>query len=435
MVKEIKSTKKRKTKPKEEKVQEAVATEVPEEEGDEDGDGETEVAPAEETTIEDQVGEVLSNIPTFATVNVGALRNAMQLLSPVVPKKPTIKALSNVLLQDGRLMATNMEVAVAIDIPEAEGSCLLPISSVLGLIKYVPSHELLTIEQGGTQLKLSWNGGSASYTTDKIEDYPQLPEVKKDVVCTVEGDILVTALSEMTTYCATDTQRPVLAGVALTMGDSVDLAAGDGYRAACKTLRITIPPGEDIKAVIIPAATIGLLQTLWEKGPRAVGKADSLVEMLTSKGKLDLAFGKNHFSVRFGSVVMVSQLIGGTAVDFKKLIPQDPPMEIRIFAPDLELAINRVKKAAGSNIVRLAWQEGSMEVSAINSDNDKINVSMPIHGNGDSGRVAIDLNYLLAYLKGKTGLVTMGVKDESSVVTFRYPSSPDVAMMPMKAQW
>jgi len=394
--------------------------------------GEEVVSAEEISTIESQVEEVLSNIPTTSTVKVGALRNAMQLLAPVVPKKPAIKAVSNVLFQDGRLMATNMEVAVAIDIPEADGVCLLPFRSVLELIKYVPGQETITIEQSGTDLKLSWDGGSASYTTDKIEDYPRLPEVKKDVVQTVEGDILVTALSEMTTYCATDNKRPVLSGVALTMGDTVDLAAGDGYRAACKTLPIAIPPGDDLKVVIIPAATIDILQYLWAKGPRSVGNADSLVEMLTSKGKLDLAFGKNHFSVRFGSVVMVSQLIGGKPPDFKQLIPLDPPVELRIFAPDLELAINRVKRAAGSNIVRFVWQEGSMEVSAMNSDSDRINATMPVHANGGSGRVAIDLNYMLAYLKGKTGLVTMGVKDESSIVTFRYSSSPIVAMMPMK---
>ena len=51
------------------------------------------------------------------------------------------------------------------------------------------------------------------------------------------------------------------------------------------------------------------------------------------------------------------------------------------------------------------------------------------------GRIAINLRYLLSYLQGKDGLVTMESSGGQSPVLFRYGGSPVVMIMPMLAKW
>ncbi|MBI4215899.1 MAG: hypothetical protein HY687_00670 [Chloroflexi bacterium] len=110
-------------------------------------------------------------------VQVKRLRSILDLLEPVVPKKPTLPVLTNILLKDGRALANNLEVAVALELPEAEGQCLLPSRPAAELLKRVPGDETLSLEQKGKTLHLAWPGGRASYETPEPKDYPPFPEV------------------------------------------------------------------------------------------------------------------------------------------------------------------------------------------------------------------------------------------------------------------
>jgi len=49
--------------------------------------------------------------------------------------------------------------------------------------------------------------------------------------------------------------------------------------------------------------------------------------------------------------------------------------------------------------------------------------------------VGLNAKYLLDYLKGKEGIVTITVTEEKSPVGFRYQAGPTVLIMPMFVQW
>lgn len=40
----------------------------------------------------------------------------MELLGPAVPKKPAVKALEGILLKDGKAIATDLDVTIAVDL-------------------------------------------------------------------------------------------------------------------------------------------------------------------------------------------------------------------------------------------------------------------------------------------------------------------------------
>ncbi len=366
-------------------------------------------------------------------MRVHRLREALRLLQPVVPKTTSIPVIKNVLLRDGQAIANDLETMVILELPEAEGEYLIPHRSAQELLKYVPGDELLSIEQPKKSIEFSWEGGKASFDAADPKEYPPLPKVKERAKGSVDGDRLVPALRSVVDYCSTDTSRPVLSGIGLSLGETIEVAAGDGFRMAYQLLPISFPAEEK---VIIPAHSVRVLGELWDKIPPAVPPADSLISQVMAKRQIELALG-NGLMARFGRVTLFSTLIQGTAPNFSQLIPKEPPLKVRVFAPELERAARRCAEVArdGKSIVRLSWTETAMTVSAKGEEKGRVEAQVPVQTEGGPGKIAVNVSYLLGYLKGKEGLLTIGAKGAQDPLLFRHGTSPLVVMMPMFVQW
>ncbi len=168
-------------------------------------------------------------------VKVQKLREGMQLLEQVVPKKTSLPVLRNVLLKDGKAIAGDLEAFVFIDLPEADLECLIPHKPVMQLLKYVPGNEMLTIE-ANEEITFSWADGKASYPLVKPDGYPLPPELEVLTEGTLDGNTLIAALTSISGYCAKDDGRPVLKGAIIFPGETLDIAAGDGFRMAYLTI-------------------------------------------------------------------------------------------------------------------------------------------------------------------------------------------------------
>jgi DNA polymerase III sliding clamp (beta) subunit (PCNA family) len=349
----------------------------------------------------------------------------------------TFPVLSNILLRDGKATATDMETAVTVDLPEVAGECLLPFDRVTRLLKYVNGNDELKIEPGKRTVTLSWSEGKATLETESIEDYPQIPQMEPVLRCSVLGDMLVPSLLSMLDYCATDSSRPVLAGVSLFLGEPLEIAAGDGYRMAYKTLSLPLAATEGIKTVVIPSKAVVTLGHVWSKAPRPQITEGSIADLVATKGKIELEISPTLLRAQFGVVSLLVRTVAGTPPSFKQLIPADPPHSVQFYAPDFEVSLRRLMGTAkeGNGAVRMAWADGSMALSTEDRGSSHIEVSMPAQALNGSGRIAINMRYLQEYVKGKSGLVTMGVTTVSGPALFRHGSSPLVVIMPMNVSW
>ena len=368
-------------------------------------------------------------------VKVANLREALDILKPVVPKKSKLQVLENVLVRDGEAVATNLESTVILDLPEAQEACLLPFDPVLKLLKYVPGNERVVIERKRGRLNLTWAGGSASYEATDPADYPPVPQFEPRLEGLLDGDSLMPALSSIADYCATDEARPVLCGVTLYLGETLELAAGDGFRMAYQDLPIAFPGKERI---VIPSRSVQLLGHLWKAVPRTATPADSLVAAITAKRMLELALDGDLLKARAGCVTMITKLITGSPPEWQQLlIRETPPIRVHVLAPDLERAVRRIRQVAedSKGIVRLVFEEPILTVSA-EADKQRVEATVTVvTSQGGPGKVAVDVKYLLDYLQGKEGVVTIGIKDTSSPVSFQRRESPLVIVMPMNVRW
>jgi len=371
-------------------------------------------------------------------VRVQKLREVMKLLEPAIPRKTALPVLHNVLLKDGMAVAGNLEIFVLIDLPEADIECLIPHKPVMQLLKYVPGNETLTIE-ANKEITFSWDGGKSSYPRVKPEEYPPTPELTVKTEGILDGNTLIAALTSISEYCSAEEARPVLTGVAVFPGEKLDVAAGDGFRMAYQTLSESFPIEQPL---IIPSMAVRILNSLWQHTKPDVALGNSLVELVMNKRQVDVALvgAKNSeadiLRVCFSGVTALVKLIQGNPPNFKQLIPKDIPTKVKFFPGDLERAIKRLSAIAkeGSGIVRLAWTNDTMTVSASSEEVGKVEGTLPVQADNPD-KVAINVEYLLEYLDGKEGMITMGVTGGTSPVVFHHRASPLVMVMPMNVQW
>ena len=371
-------------------------------------------------------------------IKVSKLKEVMDLMKPVVPKKPTVKSVACLSLGNGKAVATDLETMVTANLPEAKEPMLLPYTSIAEMLKYVPGNETLKVEEKSKKIYLSWNGGNASYPTEDFRDFPIMPEMPVRAEGQIDGDILVAAMLAALSYTATDTTRPVLSGVTLVLGNPIEVAAGDGFRMSHQVLGLSFPLEEKI---IVPAHGVAVLDHVFAKTPRtSPTTADSLIKVVTAKRQLRVALiGDNKLKLDFGTTAsVVINLIVGKPPEWLALIPKgEPVLQSQIFAPQLEAAAKRVRTIAkdGSDIVRLEFADGKLKVSA-KGDDQEISADMDtLHTQGEPGRTALNQKYLLGYLSGKQGIVIFSKYTDTGPVVFEYQKSPRVLIMPMAVQW
>jgi DNA polymerase III sliding clamp (beta) subunit (PCNA family) len=373
-------------------------------------------------------------------IRVTKLQEVIDLLKPAIAKKATLKTITYMYLGEGKAVATDLETMVIVNLPEAKEPMLLPYSAVSSMLKFVPGMKMLKIELKGKAVSLSWEGGSASYPTEDVADYPIMPELAVKAEAMIDGDTLIAAMQAALPYVATDESRPVLSGITLVLGAPVEVAAGDGFRASLQALGLTFPMETK---VIVPSHNVAILEHVFKKTPRtppASSTAMSLVQVVTAKRNLRMSLiGENKLRLDFGTnASVVMNLIVGDPPQWLSLVPQgEPIMQSHLFAPQLEVVAKRVQGIAkdGSGAVRLEFAEGKLTVSAHADDQDISSVIDTINTQGEPSRLGVNVKYLLEFVSGKQGIISLTRYTETGPVVLEYQKMPKVLINPLQIQW
>ena len=375
-------------------------------------------------------------------IKASKLKELMELVKPAIARRPTAKSVTCLSLGNGKAVATDLETMIIANVPEAEAPMLLPYSQIAEMLKYVPGHETLKIEQKGKAVSLSWNEGSASYPTEDFADFPVLPAMTARAEELVDGDTLIAAVKSVLPYTAGDDTRPTLSGVTLMLGSPTSVAAGDGFRMAYQAMGILFPLEEK---VIVPARSVAILEHVFMKTPRTPPvTSDSLIKVVIARRQLRLSLIEpNKLRLDFGtSASVVINLIQGQPPAWVSLIPKgEPILQRQLFAPQLEAAVKRVgaitrKGKDGHEAVRLQFlTNGKLEISACVEDQEISSSIDPVTTMGEVTKIAFNIRYLLDVLNGKTGIITFSRYTDTGPAVFEYQKLPKVLIMPMQVSW
>ena len=207
-------------------------------------------------------------------IPVHRLKHALALVDCAVARKATLPITQNVLFQGGKLVATNLEIAVSADLPEAAGfHHTLPYKPLVDILRHIPNTEVAAIERDGGTVTLTAGGTRATLYGTDAADFPPLPTVPGEGE-PVDGDRLLKALVEAVPYTAINESRPVLRAVCVTLGDVIEVAGADGFRLAWQETPLKLTgAGSGLKQLLVPRETVLALDKVWKRAikPPAAG--------------------------------------------------------------------------------------------------------------------------------------------------------------------
>lgn len=139
------------------------------------------------------------------------------------------------------------------------------------------------------RLTLTAGSAWASFEVPAVEDYPPIHSRQLEHEAAVSGDDLGKALTNVLLSVATESSKPVLTAVCLTLGESPEAAAADGFRLGWEAIPIKLPGDGQL---LIPSRAVSALE-----------------------------HSQDRLRVSFGEVSLLTQLVKGTFPNYRQLIP------------------------------------------------------------------------------------------------------------------
>ncbi len=367
------------------------------------------------------------------------LKKGLDIVNRAVATRTTLPITQSVLLvaEESRLKlsATNLEIALSCWVGakvEEDGAMVVPARLLSEFVSGLPNDKLdLTTTGQRNQMELKCARIEARIAGQNPEDFPPIPEVGEGSTWKIDPEVLRKALSRVVFAAATDESRPVLTGVYTEIeGDTMTLAAADGFRLAVHTLTVS-PPATEKVSVIVPSRAYNELN-------RLLADQEDPVEVTISAAGTQLMFHLKNAD-------MMSQLIQGTFPNYQQLIPKSyvtrSVVDVAEFLRATRLAT--VFARDGSGIVRLQMNSNGAEPGrvVVSARSEEIGDNMgeiDAAVEGDPAKVAFNSRYLADVLAELgSGQVALETTSPSSPGVFHPVGSDDYThvVMPMFVQW
>ncbi len=239
----------------------------------------------------------------------------LSLVARAVATRSTLPVLGNVLLATDhgrlRLSATNLELGISCWIGakvDDDGAITVPARTFVDLVNTLPND---TVSMDLTVRTLTLNVRCGAFNNDikciDAQDFPPFPSVEANSGLTLNVEDLRQMIGQVVLAASTDDARPVLTGVLIEItGDTMTLAAADGFRLSVRSAQLGEKVSGTTKA-IIPARALAELGRILSDGEETV--------------TMTLPPNRGQVIFRSKNVELVSQLIDGTFPDYRSIIP------------------------------------------------------------------------------------------------------------------
>lgn len=313
-----------------------------------------------------------------------------------LPARPVVPVTAGVVLEvaDGVMIVSgfDFEVLNRIEVPvtdKAPGRVLVSGRLLAEIARALPPKDVRVVVEAN---RLAVRCGSARFNLPllHIEDYPAVPELPA-TSGTVRGDVFATAVTQVTAAASRDETLPMLTGVRMEIGsDQLTLAATDRYRLAERHIPWTPTGTVPSTSIIVPAKTLADVA-------KSLGSAS---EVVLSMGN-DADAGFLGFSANGRQTL--TRLLDGEFVKFASLWPTEVITSVEVEVGEFIAALKRVSLVAQRFApVRLAFSEGTVQLSAEAEDESSAEEEIEAGVTGEPLTIGFNAGYLLDGLAAVT---------------------------------
>lgn len=299
------------------------------------------------------------------TVQPSDLKTAWSAVKSVVPSKPAMPVLENVLLRPSgenavTLTASDADnvITVRMAVEDAEGLVpfLVPATRLADYISNAMSSDWpVMVETDGDEIILGDGFGDFRFIgSADTREYPVTQELKADgMTVLVDAAQLVEVTSIATKFIGKDDLRPVMSGVCLDFrSDGLRVAASDSKVLFCDVLREVTTERD---AVVIVNTSI----------------ISAMVSNCSLSEPIEVSFDARSIRFRQSGIEIQGRLIEGKFPRFEAVIPKNNNRQVVINRALLAGAVKRVSISANksTNQVKLCF-DGSEHLVLEASDID-----------------------------------------------------------------
>ena len=361
------------------------------------------------------------------TVKKDDLSKALNNISGIASSKTSLPSSEYILFQtDGsRLLvaATNLEIAISQKISariEKIGSILMPEKLTKSFIDSLPSNSEVSFKVNGGNISIESGNYKSKINGSLAEEFPEIPTVDEPTARFFIGsDIFKESVSQVDTV-SNDTSRPILTGVFLhTFENNIYMAATDGYRLSERKLFETDQEFESLVPSNVFKKVSGVIPE----------KLD----------EIEILINDNQIQFMVGEILVVSNLIDGKYVEYRRLIPESTETVLKMKRADFMQTIKVAEvftRDSGGSITLHADEESSrLSIHTIASEIGESTSETEAEITG-GGEVTLNVNYIKQALSAiKSPEVSFGFSGKLAPTVFKSTESDDYIhiVMPLKS--
>jgi DNA polymerase-3 subunit beta len=356
-----------------------------------------------------------------------AILAPLQAVIGVVERRQTMPILANVLMS-GRgdeiaLTATDLEVELVakakVTLQQA-GEITLPGRKLLDIVRALPEGANLTISVEGERATVRSGKSRFTLTTLPASDFPTVEDIRAQQSLNIPQAALKRLLDKTHFSMAQQDVRYYLNGMLLEIADKVlRTVATDGHRLAYCETELDTAAGTT-QQVIVPRKGVLELQRL-----------------LGAEGNVELAVGTNHIRAEIGDIRFTSKLIDGRFPEYGRVIPANPPKQVRADRDVLRAALQRAAILSNEKYrgIRLAVKANALVLQSHNPEQEEAEEELEVNYAGEEVEIGFNVNYLLDALAAvEAGEVQLGLTDANNSCLLASPTveSAKYVVMPMR---
>ena len=346
------------------------------------------------------------------SIDKSEIINEFQSLAAVADKKQTLPILSNILIRceadSIRMLSTDLEVELDISLKGANivspGETTIPAKKAADIIRELPEGEV-SFELNDDSSKLTVKSSSGRYNLATIpgSDFPDFDVVKSDIVHKITTEKLIELFHKTSFAMANQDWRHYLNGCLFEKSETaLNMVATDAHRLAI--YKSNLETQGDFSGIIPRKTVVELMKIL--------PKQEEEIEFYINAN--NIVFMSKKFTFK-------SKLIDGNYPNYNQVVPQGEGVKITFNRRNMLDSLSRVSVLTSEKFkgVKLKSDNGVLDVSAHNPDQESAEEKLDVTGDPSSFDIAFNVNYLKEVLSTiedeEISLISFG-SDKSALV-------------------
>jgi DNA polymerase-3 subunit beta len=292
------------------------------------------------------------------------LLNRLQAINKVINSKNALPILNDFLFKlEGKTLeitASDLETTLItrmqLENVSEEGSIAVParfITEYLG--KFSDQPLTFNINTETFTIHILSETGESNIMGDSADDFPQLPELKQDMVTPllIPADVVLQGISKTIFATGDDEYRPVMNGIFFELStDHVTLVASDSHRLV--RYRRSDVKAEKDGSFILPKKPAALLKNVLTK----------------EQSDVEISFDDKNALFKLSEYTMICRLVEGTFPAYGSVIPVDNPNKMIIDRVEFLNSLRRVQMFANqaTKLVKMELKNNQVTVFAQDID-------------------------------------------------------------------